>query len=204
MENKEHYIEDIKEIKEMMSKSSKFISLSGLSGVAAGVVALLGVVIAHHLIGAYMHMHYKPLIYSNKLIVQLIALGIVLLIIAISSSVYFTRKKAAALEQSLWDKTTKTLLLNLVIPLVTGGLVCIVLLLQGFIGLMAPLTLIFYGLALESASKYTYNELRYLGLLEIILGLFSLIFIGYGLIFWGLGFGVSHIIYGIRMQLKYT
>ena len=71
------------------------------------------------------------------------------------------------------------------------------------IGLVAPTTLVFYGLALYNAGKYTLDEIRYLGVSEIILGLLGCIFIGYGLLFWVLGFGVLHIFYGFIMWWKY-
>jgi hypothetical protein len=95
------------------------------------------------------------------------------------------------------------MLINLSIPLVAGGLVCLILLNKGYISLLAPLTLVFYGLALVNASKYTLSEIRSLGIIEIALGLLALFFIGFGLIFWSLGFGILHIIYGIVMQRKY-
>ena len=82
-------------------------------------------------------------------------------------------------------------------------LFCLVLLYHGIIGLVAPATLIFYGLALLNASKYTFNDIRYLGICEIVLGLLGSLFIGYGLIFWAIGFGVLHIIYGAVMYFKY-
>ena len=68
---------------------------------------------------------------------------------------------------------------------------------------VAPLTLVFYGLALVNASKYTLGYIRYFGITMIILGLASVWFLGYGLFFWTLGFGVCHIIYGALMHFKY-
>jgi hypothetical protein len=78
-----------------------------------------------------------------------------------------------------------------------------ILLLKGYIGIVAPLTLIFYGLALVNASKYTLSEVRWLGLTQILLGLAAAHFIGYGLVFWALGFGLVHILYGLVMHYKY-
>jgi hypothetical protein len=69
--------------------------------------------------------------------------------------------------------------------------------------LIAPTCLLFYGLALINASRYTLGEIRYLGCCELILGIISLWVPGYGLIFWAAGFGVLHIIYGIIMWWKY-
>jgi hypothetical protein len=63
--------------------------------------------------------------------------------------------------------------------------------------------LIFYGLALVNAGKFTYSEVFYLGLTEIITGLFAAVFPEYGILFWAFGFGLLHIIYGLLMYRKY-
>jgi len=63
--------------------------------------------------------------------------------------------------------------------------------------------LIFYGLALVDAGKFTYGEVFYLGILEIITGLVSAFFPSLGLFFWIFGFGVLHVIYGLVMYRKY-
>jgi hypothetical protein len=69
--------------------------------------------------------------------------------------------------------------------------------------MVAPCMLIFYGLALVNASKYTQSDIFWLGLCELTLGLLAAVFVGYGLIFWGIGFGILHIVYGIWMYQKY-
>ncbi len=92
---------------------------------------------------------------------------------------------------------------NMAVPLTAGGLLIVVLLSKGFIGLLAPLTLLFYGLALYSASTFTYNDVKFLGLIQIVLGLAGTWFIEYSLLFWAIGFGVVHIVYGIYMHFRY-
>jgi hypothetical protein len=93
----------------------------------------------------------------------------------------------------------------MLIPLVAGGIFCIAMLYHGgaFILLISPAMLIFYGLSLVNGSKYTLHDIRYLGCLEIVLGLIAVFNLGYGIIFWALGFGVLHIIYGALMWFKY-
>jgi hypothetical protein len=130
-------------------------------------------------------------------------IAILTIALSIGAGVYFTSKKAKMNKEKLWDMQTKRLLINLLIPLATGGILGLMFLLKGYIGVVAPLTLIFYGLALVNASKYTLTEIRSLGLIEIILGLFAFQFIGYGLLFWSIGFGILHILYGIAMHIKY-
>lgn len=63
--------------------------------------------------------------------------------------------------------------------------------------------LIFYGLGLINASKYTLTDIRFLGISEIVLGLLAAIWVGYGLLFWVLGFGFLHLVYGFIMFWKY-
>jgi hypothetical protein len=86
---------------------------------------------------------------------------------------------------------------------VTGGIFCVALNYHGAFIYVAPAMLIFYGLALVHASKYTRNDIRGLGFAEILLGLTASFIVGYGLLFWVIGFGVLHIIYGTYMYFKY-
>ncbi len=199
----EKYIEDIREIRDMMNRSSRFISLSGYSGIAAGIIALIGAFVAYQLV--YSHQTgiggHRILLNRND-IDELILIAIVTLVGALGAGIYFTQRETRKQNKKLWDHQTKRLLINLAIPLVAGGIFCLVMLLRGNVGIVAPLTLIFYGLALVNASKYTLNEVRSLGLFEIILGLLATIFIGSGLLFWALGFGVLHIVYGAMMQMR--
>jgi hypothetical protein len=201
---KEKYIEDLKEIKDIMNRSSRFVSLSGLSGIVAGITALVGAYLVFRIV--YSGQLYTSFLYvkvSPENTAKLIVIALSTLFIAIGSVIFLTTRETKKRNQKIWDSQTKRLLINLFIPLSTGGIFCLMLLDKGLIGLIAPMTLIFYGLGLVNASKYTLNEIRSLGLLEIVLGLIGTYFLGYGLLFWAIGFGVLHIVYGIIMHLKY-
>ena len=203
--NQQKYIEDLKDIKEMMNKSSKFISLSGLSGISAGVIALAGAYFAWETIYSKTgYQDFNRTLLSFDQLIQLLTIGFITLILAVGFGIFFTRLKAKKSKENIWDSQTKRLVINLLIPLISGGVFCLLMLLKGYIGLVAPLTLLFYGLALVNASKYTLTEVRSLGLLQIALGLTATFFIGYGLIFWCIGFGLLHIIYGVIMEIRYT
>lgn len=201
---KEKYIQDLRQIKEIMDRSSKFISLSGLSGVAAGIIALAGAWYAYRYIYTESDFYgYQVVTISSESIASIIGLGALILILSVSAGIFFTAQKAKKANQKVWNAQAKRLLINLSIPLVTGGLLSLIFLSRGFIGIIAPLTLIFYGLALVNASKYTHEEIRSLGIIEIALGLLSAYFIGFGLLFWAIGFGLLHIVYGIIMHYRY-
>jgi hypothetical protein len=202
--SKDKYIQDLREIKEIMSRSSRFISLSGLSGVSAGVFALIGAYVAYKTVYTNNdYSTYGQAILTSENLTTLLLIAMVTLVLSIGIGIYFTTKETKKQNQKIWDHQTKRLLINLAIPLITGGILCLMLLLRGYVGIVAPLTLIFYGLALVNASKYTLSEIRSLGLAEIVLGLISMQFIGFGLLFWSVGFGVLHIVYGAAMQMRY-
>ncbi|WP_194776435.1 hypothetical protein [Pararhodonellum marinum] len=202
--NKEKYLSDIHDIKEIMDRSSRFISLSGLSGVSAGIIALFGAYFAYLFIYQESeYFDYKMVGIDETSMFNLFILAGVVLLLSLGSGIFFTSLKAGKNKQKIWDRNSKRLLSNLMIPLATGGVLCLIFLSRGYVGILAPLTLIFYGLALVNASKYTLNEIRSLGILEIVLGLMAMYFIGYGLLFWAIGFGVLHIIYGIIMHMRY-
>ncbi len=202
--SKEKYIEDLKDIKDIMNRSSRFISLSGLSGVFAGSFAIIGAYAAYQTVYFNQdYLGYRKAIITTSSLTTLLVIASITAILSIGAGIYFTARESKKKNQKLWDHHTKILLINLAIPLFTGGALSIIFLLKGYIGVVAPLTLIFYGLALVNASKYTLTEIRSLGLIEILLGLISMYFIGYGLLFWAIGFGLLHIVYGVLMQLKY-
>jgi len=198
------YLKEITEIKSIMNKSSRFISLSGLSGILAGIYALIGAAIAIYILGNYKNsysgMSLIPISYLEYL---LIVIALIVLINSILTAFILSANKAKKSGEKLWDATSKRLLINFGIPLFTGGFFCLVLYQNNLIGLIAPSTLIFYGLACLNASKYTLGDIRYLGILNILIGLIATQFVGYGLYFWALGFGVLHIIYGTVLYNKY-
>lgn len=103
----------------------------------------------------------------------------------------------------VWGVMAKRLMWNVALPMGAGGIFLLKLIEAGVYGLIAPGCLIFYGLALVNAAKYTLGEIRYLGYVLVVLGLINCWFPGYGLYFWAAGFGVMHIVYGMVMWNKY-
>jgi predicted lysophospholipase L1 biosynthesis ABC-type transport system permease subunit len=204
MEN-EKYLKDIQDIKQMMAQSSRFISLSGLSGILAGIYSLVGAWFAYKTIyfDTSLMGSYKTLIISYEAVVKLFIIAATVIILSIITGLVLSLEKAKKANESLWNPTSKRLLINFLIPLLTGGFFIIFLIEKEILSLVAPLMLIFYGMACLNASKYTLGDVRYLGITMILLGLLSTWFLGYGLLFWALGFGVCHIAYGSLMYFKY-
>ncbi len=210
MDSRNKHLENLSEIRTLMEQSSRFISLSGLSGILAGLFALAGALAAIWFMDFKYYFHdYRELIFTTDGTLKSSPFwfftidAMLVLLLAIVSAVLLTIRKAKKQGLSIWDKSAQRLIINLFIPLVSGGILCIILLLRNEIHLIAPLTLIFYGLGLVNASKFTLHDVKYLGLCEIALGLVASYFVGYALLFWAIGFGILHIIYGFMMYVKY-
>jgi len=199
------YLNDITEIKNMMNRSSRFLSLSGLSGILAGVYCLIGAWLAYQTIYTDSNNvgSYKNLVLTEDAMKRLFAIAFIVILFSLLTGIMLSIKKAKKENEKVWDASSKRLIINFAIPLATGGFFILFLIEKEIYGYVAPLTLIFYGLACVNASKYTLGDVRYLGITLIIIGLASSYFIGYGLFFWALGFGICHIFYGSIMYFKY-
>jgi hypothetical protein len=196
---------DIASIRNMMERSVKFISLSGLSGILAGIYALIGAGIVYYLV----HYPVSPFNYrtysisESGILWQLLLVAIGVLFASLATGLWLSNRKAKKHGVKLWTSTTRQLIFNLAIPLISGGIFILIILYNGHFGIAAPASLIFYGIALINGSTNTYEEVRYLGFSEILLGLISALLPGFGLLFWALGFGVMHIVYGTIMYYRY-
>jgi hypothetical protein len=228
MTENEH-LDALKDIRHMMKRSNRFLSLSGLSGVFAGIYALIGAAIAWVWQGEYLvryrmvlrdyapeHLDFTsngwngPGAFSTRselnqeFYIRFGILAIAVMGLSLGTGFIFSMRKAKKAGQKLLDHGAKLLLANLAIPLFAGGAFCLLLILRGEVLLVAPALLIFYGIALLAAGKYTLDEVRYLGICEVMLGLINgFFYLGEGLFFWAVGFGVLHIFYGLLMWNKY-
>jgi hypothetical protein len=203
----QQHLDAISDIRRMMERSTRFLSLSGLSGVFAGVSGLGGAITAYALFRSYydrweVRGHYDDADFS-MLRLQLILLGFAVMTLALCGGTYFTWRRARRNNVPIWDATSRKVLINALIPMIAGGAFIAGLIYNRLDVLIAPSCLIFYGMALLNASKYTVSDIRYLGIAEIGLGILNVFFLRRGLYFWAIGFGVLHILYGIIMWWKY-
>ncbi len=202
---------ELAHIRGLMERSTRFLSLSGLSGVVAGAVALAGAALARFHINEALAPDADPLTYDlqraplplDDLRLTLIQDALLVLVLALVGAFWFTWRRSRRTGQHVWDASARRLMVNMLVPLGAGGLFCLALFYYGLPGLVAPATLVFYGLALLNASKYTLDEIRWLGLSELALGLISLLWLEAALLFWAIGFGAVHILYGGVMYLRH-
>jgi hypothetical protein len=214
MTEQTQHLESIQDIRQLMQKSSRFISLSGLSGIAAGACALVAAWIANNRIGQYrldnaipgtetgynygygFHQGYK------NLEQELILIAGITFVLAFWLAFLFTYLRSKKTGVPIWGHVARKVMIHVAVPMVAGGLVIWRMMEFGLYGFIAPVCLIFYGLGLINASKYTFSEIRYLGYGQLLLGTLNLWLIGYGLTFWAVGFGALHIVYGFLMWWK--
>lgn len=205
MDQEKESFDTLQDIKRIMERSSRFISLSGWSGVSAGICALIGAWLAYR--EMYIATHSMAYIYlvedHTPLLVRLIVIAVATFVAAFSSALIFTAIRSKKEQVLLWGKATTRLLWNVFIPLFVGGIFLLRMLMLHQYQWLGPGCLLFYGLALVNASKYTLGEVRFLGYAQLVLGIINLWFTSYDLFFWAFGFGVLHIIYGIIMWWKY-
>jgi hypothetical protein len=202
MAKEKDYSKDIAEIRMMMEKSSKFLSLSGWAGIMAGIYALTGAYIAH------VFYRFNPTYNdysstSSSGLWNVVVLALAVMILSIATAGYLSYRRAIKRSEPVWNATSRRMIINLIIPLASGGILILIFISKGLIEFLAPLTLIFYGLSLYGAGHYTFKEIRFLGLTQIALGLLSAWFTDYALLLWATGFGIMHIVYGIYIYLKH-
>ena len=201
--NNQEALNTLNDIRNMMEKSTRFVSFSGLSSIVIGIYACIAAIIAYSILGNTTPVPRLDVDTPAKLQL-LIVFASLLIIVCIVTVILMFRHKAHQNNQSLlFDFNTKRLLWNFFLPLVVGGILCISLIWQSHYGLTSSIMLIFYGVALISASNYTFSNTRYLGYAEIALGLADSFVENYALLFWVVGFGLFHIVYGIFFHLKY-
>lgn len=189
-------LDDLKHIRSMMERSSKFLSISGMAGVGAGIFALIGAWLAYMVL-------YKNLVITSDIFLDLILIALFILAGASASGLIFSLRKAKKNKEKFWTPTTILILKDFGIPMVVGGLFCLLLIYQQSTFLIPSAMLIFYGIALINAGSRTFSDVKILGGCEIFLGIAAGVYTQYNLFIWALGFGVLHIAYGIIIYLKY-
>ncbi len=211
--NKINPKEELASIRNMMEKSSKFSNLSGLSVFFTGLLTLIAASIIYFDIGfsySDVEISYSQLVNNegskenlDQKIKLLMVIASVILIISLVILYLTASSKTKKEGIKLFNPTFQRTIKSLIVPLLSGGAFSFFLIHHQMYGLVAPATLIFYGLGLIAASRNSYEELEILGYLELVLGILASYFMGAGLLFWVIGFGLGHILFGGYLHFKY-
>ena len=204
MKKHEEQLAAIEEMRNIMDRATRFRTISGLSAMVAGVLAIICV--------AFVSLHtgirfleagaFDRMLRGTK-VMEVQLSFIFLLITSISFGIYLAARNARLKGHLPWDSAAKRLALHMSIPLLAGGIFSVLIFQYSLFGLIPAITLLFYGLALFSASHYTLDMVRFLGVFQIFLGLLATAWLAYGLVIWVMGLGVLHLIFGVYIYLKY-
>jgi hypothetical protein len=204
MKNHEEQLAAIQEMRNMMDQATRFKSISGLSGMVAGLLTFLCLYVLYLVTGispfqseALVQLWQSP----NQLLV--VSGFICLFLTCLGLGIFMAWRNARQKGKHIWDPAARQLALSLAIPVLVGGIFSILLIRIGFVTFVAPVTLLFYGLGLWGASKFTLESVRTAGILFLVLGLGATYYWNYGLLIWALGFGLVHVIYGFIIYIKY-
>ena len=204
MKNHEEQLAAIQEMRNMMDQATRFKLISGLSGLIAGILSLLSLYVIYIMSGiSPFEVEALERVWrgSNPILISCIFIS--LFVACMGLGLYMSRRNARQAGKNAWDGSAKRLVFSLLIPVLTGGVFSMLLIQLGLVSLFAPVTLLFYGMGLLSASKFTLDAVRTVGLIFIGLGLLATGILSYGLLIWALGFGLVHIVYGFIIYVKY-
>jgi hypothetical protein len=188
-------LHDVRDIRSTIEQPSRFLSLSGLAGILSGLICTVGALAANALLASGLSEH------ETVQAIGVVAAGVV--IATLSTSAWLSARLARRSGVPAGATGNKSILLELGTPLVAGGFFVFVLVLHRMFLAVPGSLLIFYGIALAAAAKVSREEVRFLGWIEIAIGLLAFAFPEHGLLYWALGFGIAQILYGGLMYFKY-
>ncbi len=198
--------EELASIRGIMEKSVRFRAISGVAGILAGIYALAGGVMAH----LYLYGYESDVVWTNTFAGMpgarsiLVSLASLVLLLALVSGIILTMVQAGRDSVSVSSLAVRQLLEAMLFPLLSGGILILILLAKGEHEMIASLCLLFYGLSLLWAGKYSISDIRWLGAAHLLLGWIAALLPAYAFILWLCGFGVLHILYGIIIYRKYN
>jgi hypothetical protein len=204
-------LDTLKDIRDIMERSSRFKSLSGWSAVIAGIIGIAGAWFSATAISASGFQPEQLMLWQDMentdlntvLTSDLFLIAFLTFFLAFVSAIYLTYLRNRKQAFSIWSSSSKRIMMHVAIPMIVSLFFLFRIIQLGIFGLIIPVCLIFYGLGLVNASKFTIVEVSYLGMGMILLGLINAWFIPYGLYFWTAGFGFLHIVYGVFIWVKY-
>jgi len=202
MEHQKH-LENLSELKSILSKNTRFLSFSGLSGVIAGITALAGEYLFYNL---YLATFSSSSNYADvrnladmKLFYSALLIALSIIGISVIVGVILARKKIRMQGSTVNRDLLKNTLIHILVPILVGGAICFVASFTDHFIYIPAFLLIFYGLGLFNGSRFSFDDLKIVGLVFMGLGLITYAYPNLSMWTWGLGFGVGHILYGLRV-----
>lgn len=205
MDDSKAGLDDLKQIRAIMERSSTFLSLSGFAGVIVGIIAIAASIAIVMLCNSHLltTVVLRGIQSDETLRNQIVLVFTAALLLSVASAFVFSLRKAKRKALPIFNKVSLSFATHFFIPLIVGGFFIIGLASKNYYDLVLPSMLIFYGISLLSASKYTLPEISFLGIGSLGLGLLAVFFVPYALLLWAAGFGICTIGYGLFIYSKY-
>lgn len=197
--------EQINQIHAIMARSTTFVSLSGFSGVCAGILAFMAFWRVGRMLDtiwldekAFTVLRDEPILLPAIAVVFLVTL-----VLALAVAFFFTWRRAKHSNLELWNIASRRFGMHMALPLLAGGVFILALARLGTFELICPAMLVFFGLALINAGKYSVSGTELFGVVELVLGLLAAFWVEAGLILWVVGFGLVTAGHGVLMYLQH-
>lgn len=166
-------------IRSLMERSTCYTNLSGHAGIAAGAATLLGCALR-----SWLNTPFLPT-------------WIGVLIIAASSSVYFTARLARVNGEAVWTRQARTVLVAFTPALAAGLVLTAVLAQMGQEVLLPGIWMLLWGVGALAMSLFTPRAFSLLGIAFMIAGSLTLFIRPTNdVLSMGLTFGAIHLAYG--------
>jgi hypothetical protein len=179
--------DNLRYIRDTMERAASFTAVPGWGGVLIGVSALGAGVAAFRL-----PLHIQFFIWMAESAV------------ALAIAVWAVRSKSRRMVQSLQSKPARRALLSFVPPLAVGAVLTAVLYQADFLRVVPGLWLLLYGAAVVTGGAFSVRIVPVMGLCFMALGVVSLLSpASWGDVFLSLGFGVTHIIFGLVIARRH-
>jgi hypothetical protein len=179
--------DNLRYIRDTMERAASFTAVPGWGGVLIGVSALGAGIVAFRL-----PLHTQFLIWLAESVV------------ALAIAVLAVRSKSKRMVQSLQSKPARRALLSFVPPLAVGAVMTAVLYQADLLRVVPGLWLLLYGAAVVTGGAFSVRIVPVMGLCFMGLGAASLLAPAWcGDVFLTLGFGVTHIIFGVVIARRH-
>jgi hypothetical protein len=182
-----HAADNLRYIRDTMERAASFTAVPGWGGVLIGVSAL-----AAGSIGYGRPIHAQFFVWLTEALVALLLAGCTV------------HAKSRRLVTSLGSKPARRALLSFVPPLFAGAVLTVVLYRVHILGVVPGLWLLLYGAAVVTGGAFSVRIVPVMGLCFMFLGSIALLSpASWGDVFLTMGFGITHIVFGLVIARRY-
>jgi hypothetical protein len=179
--------DNLRFIRDTMERTASFTAIPGWGGVIIGASAIVAGAIAF---GRPLHAQFF--------------IWLIEAVIALAGACWAVREKSRRLCASIQSRAGRRALLSFMPPLLAGAVLTVVLYQAHWLGIIPGLWLLLYGAAVVTGGAFSVRIVPVMGLCFMALGGTSLLApAGWGDVFLMLGFGMTHIVFGVVIARRH-